>query len=108
MNKDERTPKVRVNSRGFYEEELVENLKNTEDFQHSVDLYQEGRLDKVSVSFKEKQEQKEHIIINSEGVTREIDNNTSDPEVREKITEDMKKKYKIKDCYPVKSYSYRE
>jgi len=103
MKNEESKPKTVVNSRGYIEDELIEDVKNTEGFQRAVDLHEDGKLEKVFVSFKEKQEQKEHIVINSDGITRETIPNVS--EVRQKVDSEMKKKDKETDMY---GYSYQE
>lgn len=103
MSKNEQTPKTVVSGRGYIEDELIENLKNTEDFQRSVDLYQEGRLDKINLSVKEKQQKIEQINISHNEITREIDNNNSNQEVRDKVNRDLKGKDRVDD---VNGYSW--
>jgi len=108
-NEDITKPKTVISSRGFYEDDLVEKIKNTSGFQMAVDYHKDNLVKDIKVTYDLTAEKpKDNIIINSEGITREIDNDNSDPHIREKINQDMKKKDKIKDVFPCNAYSYRE
>jgi hypothetical protein len=105
--KDEVKPKTVVTGRGYIEDELIENIKNTDGFQRAVDYHKNNMIDDVKVTYNLKaDEKKNHIIINSEGITREITSEFTSPEVKEKVANDLKKKDKVNDVFPVSSYSW--
>ena len=108
MRNDEQKPKTQITGRPYYENELIEAIKDQPDFQRGVDLYKEDKLDKLRVSFKAKEDEtKDHITISNGEITREIVSNCVSPEVREKVSNDLKKKDKIKDVFPVNSYTFQ-
>jgi hypothetical protein len=109
MRNEDIRPKTVVSNRGYLEQELIDNVVNSDGFQRALDLHSDGRLEKVDVSYKEKQQKIEQINISPNEITREIDtSNNSNKEARDKVTRDFKRKNRVDDVFPVSSYSYRE
>lgn len=82
-----------------YEDVLLDSIRRSEGFKNCVDGFTNGDLKNMSLSYqvRPKELKRQIEVLKGQGIiTSEVETNDSNPEIREKVEESMKRKDKVK------------
>jgi len=92
-----------------YEDVLLDSIRRSEGFKQCCDCFTNGDLKNMSLSYqvKPKELKKQIEVLKGQGITTsEVETDNSNPEIREKVEMNMKKKDRVKLNEVTGGYSY--
>lgn len=92
-----------------YDDVLLNSIRNSESFRNVCNCFKEGSLKNMTISYevKPKELKKQIEYLKGQGITyAEVETDNSNPEVREEVENDMKRKDKVQLHEVTGGYSY--